>query len=108
MPKHLHSSDSRQSQGVNSTRRELSDADVRFVTWLVGHSIADLERELIRETLARFHGSRTRAARTLAISIRTLRNKINTYKAYGIDMPEPKARSRNETRNDVDLSTHPH
>ena len=90
MPEHLRSNTSEQFSEGRPASSGFSDAEVRFVTWLVGHSIADLERELIRETLVRFHGSRTRAATALAISIRTLRNKIKTYKDCGMDMPEPR------------------
>ena len=44
-----------------------------------------MERWLIVETLVSLEGNRTRAARQLGISLRTLRNKINEYT---IDDPE--------------------
>jgi DNA-binding NtrC family response regulator len=56
---------------------------------LVGHTIADVERHLILDTLAYCLGNRTHAARILGISIRTLRNKLNEYMAAGIPVPEP-------------------
>ncbi len=56
---------------------------------LVGHTIADVERHLILDTLAYCLGNRTHAARILGISIRTLRNKLNEYVQAGIDVPEP-------------------
>ncbi len=56
---------------------------------LVGRTIADVERHLILDTLAHCFGNRTHAARTLGISIRTLRNKLNEYMEAGIAVPEP-------------------
>ncbi|MDQ6951661.1 MAG: sigma-54 dependent transcriptional regulator [Mariprofundales bacterium] len=46
-----------------------------------GMSIRDMERVLIEQTLAHVQGNRTEAAQLLGISIRTLRNKLNEYKA---------------------------
>jgi DNA-binding NtrC family response regulator len=56
---------------------------------LVGHTIADVERHLILDTLASCFGNRTHAAKILGISIRTLRNKLNEYVEAGIAVPEP-------------------
>jgi len=47
---------------------------------LVGNRIAEVEKQLIIETLDSVEGNRTRAAEVLGISIRTLRNKINEYR----------------------------
>jgi DNA-binding NtrC family response regulator len=55
---------------------------------LIGHSVAEVEGELIRKTLAHFCGNRTRAARVLGVSIRTLRNKIQEYKTNGSMGPD--------------------
>ena len=49
------------------------------LTPLVGRTVADVERELILETLKHRGGNRTHAAGILGISIRTLRNKLNEY-----------------------------
>ena len=46
---------------------------------LVGRTVADVERDLILETLKHCFGNRTHAANMLGISIRTLRNKLNEY-----------------------------
>lgn len=54
---------------------------------LIGRSVADVERELILNTLDHCLGNRTHAANILGISIRTLRNKLNQYKDNGIDVP---------------------
>jgi DNA-binding NtrC family response regulator len=59
---------------------------------LVGRTLADVERDLILETLAHCAGNRTRAAAILGISIRTLRNKLKEYSAAGISIPEPTQR----------------
>ena len=56
---------------------------------LVGRTVADVERDLILETLKRCLGNRTRAAGILGISVRTLRNKLTVDAAEGIDVPPP-------------------
>jgi len=56
---------------------------------LVGRTVADVERDLILETLKHCLGNRTHAANILGISIRTLRNKLNEYAADGIPVPPP-------------------
>jgi DNA-binding NtrC family response regulator len=56
---------------------------------LVGRTVADVERDLIIDTLDHCLGNRTHAAKILGISIRTLRNKLNEYAAIGVSVPEP-------------------
>jgi DNA-binding NtrC family response regulator len=56
---------------------------------LVGRTVADVERDLILETLKHCLGNRTHAANILGISIRTLRNKLNEYSAEGVPVPPP-------------------
>lgn len=56
---------------------------------LVGRTVAEVERDLILETLKHCLGNRTRAANILGISIRTLRNKLNEYAADGSPIPPP-------------------
>jgi DNA-binding NtrC family response regulator len=56
---------------------------------LVGRTLAEVERELILETLKHCLGNRTHAAHALGISIRTLRNKLNEYAAAGAAIPPP-------------------
>jgi len=48
-----------------------------------GTTIPEMERHLIISTLTQVGGNRTKAAELLGISIRTLRNKLNEYKAGG-------------------------
>ncbi len=56
---------------------------------LVGRTVADVERDLILETLKHCLGNRTHAANILGISIRTLRNKLNEYATTGAPIPPP-------------------
>ena len=54
---------------------------------LVGRTVAEVERDLILETLKHCLGNRTHTANILGISIRTLRNKLNEYAADGAPIP---------------------
>lgn len=56
---------------------------------LVGRTVADVERDLILDTLDHCRGNRTHAARILGISIRTLRNKLSEYTGAGIPVAAP-------------------
>ena len=56
---------------------------------LVGRTVADVERDLILETLQHCLGNRTHAATILGISIRTLRNKLQQYRGEGMAVPLP-------------------
>jgi two-component system response regulator FlrC len=56
---------------------------------LVGRTVADVERDLILDTLDHVLGNRTHAANILGISIRTLRNKLNQYSDEGTFVPGP-------------------
>ncbi|HYD99915.1 MAG TPA: sigma-54 dependent transcriptional regulator [Alphaproteobacteria bacterium] len=60
---------------------------------LVGRTVADVERDLIIDTLQHTLGNRTHAANILGISIRTLRNKLNQYTAEGVAVPPPTDRA---------------
>lgn len=57
------------------------------VSALIGRSIAEVEREMILNTLDHCLGNRTHAANILGISIRTLRNKLAQYKDEGLPIP---------------------
>jgi DNA-binding NtrC family response regulator len=58
---------------------------------LVGRTVADVERDLILDTLRHTSGNRTHAALLLGISIRTLRNKLRDYAGAGLSVPPPAA-----------------
>ncbi|QQP88859.1 sigma-54-dependent Fis family transcriptional regulator [Skermanella sp. TT6] len=59
------------------------------LTGLVGRTVADVERDLIIDTLHHCLGNRTHAATILGISIRTLRNKLKQYSEEGVAVPPP-------------------
>ncbi len=56
---------------------------------LVGRTVAEVEQELILDTLDHCLGNRTHAANILGISIRTLRNKLRAYMDAGVDVAAP-------------------
>jgi DNA-binding NtrC family response regulator len=58
----------------------------------VGTTMRDMERQLIQRTLDGTGGNRTKAARLLGISLRTLRNKLNEFGLQ--DRPARFAQSR--------------
>jgi DNA-binding NtrC family response regulator len=55
-----------------------SDGLDRFMS--AGISIDEMEQQLIMRTLEREDGNKTKTAKVLGISVRTLRNKLNRYK----------------------------
>lgn len=64
-----------------------ADADDKLpVDQLVGHTVAEVERKLILETLESCGGNRTSASSILGISVRTLRNKLKTFMQAGISI----------------------
>lgn len=65
------------------------NSDAGRLTGLVGRTVADVERDLILDTLNHCLGNRTHAANILGISIRTLRNKLKQYTEEGIPVPMP-------------------
>ena len=55
----------------------------------VGQTVAEMEQQLILDTLEHCLGNRTHAANILGISIRTLRNKLKEYTEAGVSVPAP-------------------
>ncbi len=55
----------------------------------IGRTVAEVERDLILDTLRHTLGNRTHAATVLGISIRTLRNKLRQYGEEGLTVPSP-------------------
>ncbi len=51
-------------------------------------SLEEMETKMILETLKATKGNRTKAAKILGITARTLRNKIREYRKMGIKIPE--------------------
>lgn len=78
------------SDKISAAAPKAGSTDVKnpgAVETLIGRTIADVERDMILNTLDHCLGNRTHAANILGISIRTLRNKLNEYKAEGRDVP---------------------
>jgi DNA-binding NtrC family response regulator len=73
----------------NSVQAEPTTAENASSPSLVGRTVADVERDLIIDTLKHCLGNRTHAANILGISIRTLRNKLNEYQETGVVVPPP-------------------
>lgn len=74
---------------IHSPAQQLAETAEAMSRALVGRTVADVERELILDTLDHTWGNRTHAANILGISIRTLRNKLNQYSDEGLSIPEP-------------------
>ena len=70
---------------------------------MVGRTVADVERDLIIDTLGHYLGNRTHAANILGISIRTLRNKLRQYSADGTPIPAAPGTSESD-QDDADNS----
>ena len=62
------------------------DGAVITAAGLVGKTVAEVERDLIIDTLNHCLGNRTHAANILGISIRTLRNKLKLYSGDGLQI----------------------
>ncbi|MXP10435.1 sigma-54-dependent Fis family transcriptional regulator [Altererythrobacter halimionae] len=74
---------------VDGTPLELSPEDQEDsmqVEPLIGHTVAEVERELILHTLERCGGNRTSASSILGISVRTMRNKLKSFVQAGISV----------------------
>jgi DNA-binding NtrC family response regulator len=52
----------------------------------VGTNLADVERWMIFSTLQKCGGNKTRAAALLGVSLKTLYNRLNAYRAQGLVM----------------------
>ena len=76
-------------QGQSSAVTHAALAAEQITRALVGRTVANVERDLILETLKHCLGNRTHAANILGISIRTLRNKLNEYAGDGVPVPPP-------------------
>ncbi len=72
---------------ANSAAVAASAAATGATKALVGRTVADVERDLIIDTLQHCLGNRTHAANILGISIRTLRNKLRQYIDEGVPVP---------------------
>ena len=75
--------------GGSSIARQAADAAQSVQTDMIGRTVAEVEQDLILNTLDHCLGNRTHAANILGISIRTLRNKLKLYSDQGVDIPAP-------------------
>jgi two-component system response regulator FlrC len=73
---------------VAQTASAAADAAMRS---FVGQTVAQMEQQLILDTLGHCFGNRTHAANILGISIRTLRNKLKEYSDAGVAVTPPQA-----------------
>jgi DNA-binding NtrC family response regulator len=81
-----HGTDSAEDDGASD---ENATGNGSATSALVGRTVADVERDLIIDTLKHCFGNRTHAANILGISIRTLRNKLRQYTDEGLAVPAP-------------------
>jgi hypothetical protein len=66
-----------------------SDKTKNMAAWIDfdGKSLEQIEREVILGQLSLLKGNRTYTAQSLKISIRSLRDKLRTYRMMGIIVP---------------------
>ena len=62
--------------------------DMQVLRIPVGTNLADAERWMIFATLQKCGGNKTRAAALLGVSLKTLYNRLNAYRAEGVAMDE--------------------
>jgi DNA-binding NtrC family response regulator len=76
-------------QRIEANAGESAGEGAARIAGLVGRTVAEVEKELILDTLTHCLGNRTHAANILGISIRTLRNKLKLYADAGANIPMP-------------------
>jgi Fis family transcriptional regulator, factor for inversion stimulation protein len=89
MPIHVSNGTSERPRNHSLASFAFSASERACIAHLVGHSLARVEREFILQTLRYSQGNRTRAANSLGISIRSLRDRIRNYRTRGDSVPEP-------------------
>lgn len=82
------------SANAHSLATEAAQTAGNLTRSMVGSTVADVERNLILETLNHCLGNRTHASNILGISIRTLRNKLNQYAQDGETITSPNSRAQ--------------
>jgi DNA-binding NtrC family response regulator len=61
-------------------------AELQVLKVPVGTNLANVERWMIFATLQKCGGNKTRAAALLGVSLKTLYNRLNAYRAQGLAM----------------------
>lgn len=72
---------------IETSARTINDHWIEYLP--VGKQMREVEMQFIIATLEHHNGNRTHAAKTLGISLRTLRNKINEFAALGVKVIGP-------------------
>jgi DNA-binding NtrC family response regulator len=82
--------DARAYLGHDDVRAELMEPrtpqELSVLQVPVGTNLADVERWMIFATLQKCGGNKTRAAALLGVSLKTLYNRLNAYRAQGLVM----------------------
>jgi len=78
-----------ETANTHSVASEAAQTAQNVTHSMVGQTVADVERNLILDTLDHCLGNRTHASNILGISIRTLRNKLNIYAQDGETITGP-------------------
>ncbi|MFN7685948.1 MAG: sigma-54 interaction domain-containing protein [Oligoflexia bacterium] len=73
-------------QTRNSKQESLSGQVVDLSGWSPGRTLNQIEKNVILDALKYHQGNRTHTARSLGISIRTLRNKLADYRRDGLEV----------------------
>lgn len=79
-----HSSSASALDEMERSRLEMRRIDSLRIP--VGTNLADAERWMIFATLQKCGGNKTRAAALLGVSLKTLYNRLNAYRAQGLAM----------------------
>ena len=79
---------------IKQETREVKPSGDWIQTLPVGEALRTVETHFILETIKAHQGNRTYAARTLGISLRTLRNKINEFTVEGYEVMSPQSGRR--------------
>ena len=80
-----HSAEARSSYVSHPAQEK---GEIRALRIPVGTNLADVERWMIYATLQKCGGNKTRAAALLGVSLKTLYNRLNAYRAQGVVMDE--------------------
>ena len=80
-----HSTDATSAEEAMVSGERIAQAPVALRI-PVGTNLADVERWMIFATLQKCGGNKTRAAALLGVSLKTLYNRLNAYRAQGLAM----------------------
>lgn len=78
----------RELQVEAAVRRPVAGAEEPALRIVVGTSLEDAEKRMIAATLKKCGGNKTRAAALLGVSLKTLYNRLNGYRAQGLELTQ--------------------